>query len=90
MSELKVYLKSKPQGNIVDETQFNYLTIDKCYIASLTPLIIDPRTFQPVDPSYLIRCDDGNTRKFWAKHFLTQEEWVIIFFILTIHLNYFL
>lgn len=52
-----------------------YLTKGKLYQGELTPTMYDPQTFQPAEPSYIVKCDDDKFRKFEAKHFITLEEW---------------
>lgn len=52
-----------------------YLTKGKVYQGDLTPTMYDPNTLHPVDPSYVVKCDDGKLRKFEAKHFMVIEEW---------------
>lgn len=54
---------------------FSYLlTIGEKYKASLCPTMYDPQTYQAVDPSYVITCNDGKMRKFDARHFITIQE----------------
>lgn len=69
MESKKVYLKEQLSFD------FYHLTIGKCYVAHPTPVIYDPITLQPVEPSYVVRCDDGLMRKVDAKYFMTLEEW---------------
>lgn len=64
-----------------------YLSKGKVYEGDLTPTMYDPNllplqssinemsTFQPVDRSHIIKCDNGKYRKFMTEHFLTLEEW---------------
>ncbi len=52
-----------------------YVTPGKFYQGDLTPVMYHPNTFQPVEPSYIIKCDDGKLRKMDCKHFITLEDW---------------
>ena len=53
----------------------NYLTKGKIYKGDLIPTMYDPQTLEPAEPSYIIKCDDGKFRKFFASLFITIEEW---------------
>lgn len=73
---MKLILITDPQLVIpMGLTPDTYLSKGKVYEGDFTPTMYDPNTFQPVDPSYIIKCDDGKFRKFGAKHFMTLEEW---------------
>ncbi len=53
-----------------------YLTKGKVYEGELTPnFLYGSETYQLVDSSYIVRCDDNKLRKFMAKDFMTLEEW---------------
>ena len=52
-----------------------FLTIGNSYEGDLTPTIYDVETLDVVDPSYVIKCDDGRFRKFDAEYFITEQEW---------------
>ena len=44
------------------------------YECELTPTMYDPNTFQPVKPSYVVRCEDGKFRKYDTEHFIDIQE----------------
>ena len=44
-------------------------------MCDLTPTMYDPNTYQPVEPSYIVKCDDNKLRKVEAKYFITLEDW---------------
>ena len=52
----------------------NILIMDKMYECELTPTIYDPATFQPDKPSYVVKCEDGKFRKYYAEHFKDIQE----------------
>ena len=73
---MKLILVTDPELVIpMGLTPDTYLTKGKVYEGDLTPTMYDPKTLQPTDPSYIVKCDDGKLRKFEAKHFITLEEW---------------
>jgi len=84
---MKIYLKEITHLGGLDGTEFDILvrseidklstvlTIGKIYEGVETATIYDPRTFQPIPPSYIVRCDDGELRKVDASFFMTLEEW---------------
>ncbi len=39
------------------------------YECELTPTLYDPNTYQPTEPFYIVRCEDGKFRKYAAEHF---------------------
>jgi hypothetical protein len=53
----------------------NILTLGNSYEGDLTPNMINPNTYLPAPPSYVIKCDDGMFRKFDAEFFITEQEW---------------
>jgi hypothetical protein len=44
------------------------------YLGEETPTIYDPKTFEKVEKSYIIKCLDNKYRKVYASHFITVEE----------------
>ena len=44
------------------------------YECELTPTIYDPNTLKPVDPYYIVTCEDGMYRKYKADNFITLTE----------------
>lgn len=52
-----------------------FLTLGNSYEGDLTPTMINPNTYLPAPPSYVIKCDDGMFRKFDAEFFITEQEW---------------
>ena len=58
-----------------DLTVSRKLTPGNWYMGNLTPTMYDIHTYNPVDPHYIIVCDDGNLRKVEAKYFITIEDW---------------
>ena len=57
----------------VDEMAY-YVKSGNFYEGELTPIVYDPVTYEPVAPSYVIKCGDGKFRKMDAKNFMTIEE----------------
>jgi hypothetical protein len=51
------------------------LKLGNSYEGDLTPTMINPNTYLPAPPSYVIKCDDGMFRKFDAEFFITEQEW---------------
>ncbi len=51
------------------------LTPGKWYQGDLTPTMYDINTYNPVEPHYVVVCDDGKLRKVEAKWFITLEDW---------------
>ena len=45
------------------------LIIGNMYECELTPTMYDPNTYQPVKPYYVVRCEDGKFRKYYAEYF---------------------
>jgi hypothetical protein len=68
---MKIYLIKE----FWDESWKEVLPVNNWYEGYLTPTIYDPQTLQPVPPSYIIKCSDGNVRKVGGEYFITQEEW---------------
>ena len=58
-----------------DLTVSKKLTPGNWYMCDLTPTMYDPNTYQPVEPSYIVKCDDNKLRKVEAKYFITLEDW---------------
>lgn len=76
---MKLYLKEINHSGGISGTPFDIilagcLTIGNIYDGELCPVIYDPHTYQPVPPSYIIKCNDGKYRKVDASFFLTLEE----------------
>lgn len=51
----------------------------KMYECAPTPVTYDPNyyfngEFQPSPPSYIVTCEDGNRRKYYAEHFMDIVE----------------
>lgn len=71
---IKVILKKeKERLSLIDPQQWE-ITPGKIYDAKLTPVIYDAMTFQP-SRAYIIRCDDGKSRKMEIDLFMTVDEW---------------
>jgi hypothetical protein len=68
----KLYLKSVESH--LWSPMVNFLTIGNLYEGDLTPVIYDPHTLQPAEPSYIVKCDDDKCRIVDAKYFMTLEE----------------
>jgi len=64
---MKLFLIEQP-------ADLKWVTPGKIYDGDLVPTIIDRITMEPVPPSYIIRCDDGKSRKMDASFFITVEE----------------
>lgn len=45
------------------------LIMGKMYECELTPKIYNPLTFQLDKPSYIVRCEDGKYRNYYAEYF---------------------
>ena len=69
------YIKEMSEVFKIDGHTSNFLTLGNSYEGDLTPTIIDPNTYLPAPPSYVIKCDDGMFRKFDAEFFITEQEW---------------
>ena len=52
----------------------NILIMGKMYECELTPKIYDPVTFKPAKPSYVVKCEDGKFRKYYAENFKDIQE----------------
>ncbi len=50
------------------------LIMGKIYECELTPTIYDPMTFKPDKPSYVVKCEDGKFRKYYAENFKDIQE----------------
>jgi hypothetical protein len=50
------------------------LIMGKMYECYLTPIITNPVTLKPNKPSYVVKCEDGNFRKYDAEHFRDIQE----------------
>ena len=46
----------------------------KMYECDLTPKIYDTMTFHLAASSYIVKCEDGKTRKYYAEHFIDIVE----------------
>ena len=55
---------SNPLGGVE-----HILIMGKMYECELTPKIYDPLTFQLDKPSYIVTCEDGKFRKYYAEYF---------------------
>jgi hypothetical protein len=44
------------------------------YECELTPTMYDPNTYQPVEPYYIVRCEDDKFRKYYAEYFIDIVE----------------
>lgn len=64
----KLYLK------YIEPIDSYFLTNDKYYEGELTPTMYDTITDEPVEPSYIVKCDDDKFRKINASCFMTLEE----------------
>jgi hypothetical protein len=45
------------------------LKVGSMYECELTPTIYDPATLKPDKPSYVVACEDGKFRKYYAENF---------------------
>jgi len=50
------------------------LIIGNIYECELTPTIINPVTLKPDNPSYVVKCEDGKFRKYYAENFRDIQE----------------
>ena len=50
------------------------LIMGNIYECELTPKIYDPITFQLDKTSYIVRCEDGKFRKYYAEYFIDIVE----------------
>jgi hypothetical protein len=50
------------------------LKVGSMYECELTPTIYDPVTLNPDKPSYVVACEDGKFRKYYAEHFKDIQE----------------
>ena len=46
----------------------------KMYECELAPKIYDPMTFELTKPSYVVTCEDGKSRKYYAEYFIDIVE----------------
>ncbi len=50
------------------------LIIGNIYECELTPTIINPVTLKPDNPSYVVKCEDREFRKYYAENFRDIQE----------------
>ncbi len=80
---MKVILKSDLKDYLTEDTSYwrywryyiSLLTVGKCYEATFTPLLYDPKTGKPFQESIIITCDDGRIKRFPLSYFITLEEY---------------
>ena len=60
---------SNPLGGVE-----HILIMGKMYECELTPKIYNPLTFQLDKPSYIVTCEDGKMRKYYAEYFIDIVE----------------
>ena len=56
--------ESNPFGGV-----YHILKVGKMYEYEFTPKVYNPLTFQLDKPSYIVTCEDGKMRKYYAEYF---------------------
>ena len=53
---------------------YELFTVGEIYEGDLCPVEYDPRTYQIVPKSYVVRCNDGKFRKVGGEYFITLDK----------------
>jgi hypothetical protein len=56
-------------SNPISGVTYSILIYGKMYECELAPKIYDPMTFELTKPSYVVTCEDGKSRKYYAEYF---------------------
>ena len=55
---------------------FNHILIKgKIYVCDPEPTSFNTKTLEASPPSYIVSCEDGKWRKYYAEHFMDIVEW---------------